>query len=99
MQYPFLRAREPSFGCGRFTEYRPRLSDQRERRETVAKPPEARMHLLHYIDERLATLAGPIQKGGRLPLWLSILVIVVLSALCWAVLITTVLTLRGVLMG
>ena len=57
------------------------------------------MHLLHYIDERLATLAGPIQKGGRLPLWLSILVIVVLSALCWAVLITTVLTLRGVLMG
>ncbi len=55
------------------------------------------MSIFNYIDERLTALARPVQKDGRLPLWLSILVIVILSALCWAVLIATVLALRPVL--
>ena len=47
--------------------------------------------------ERLARLLPPIEIDVRLPLWLSIAVIVVLSAFCWAILISIVLALRAML--
>jgi hypothetical protein len=47
--------------------------------------------------ERLVRLLPPIEIDGRLPLWLSIAVIVVLSAFCWAILISIVVALRALL--
>ena len=88
---------EPGQGGERLRKYRPRVSDQRRTRHARQSLSEAAMSIFDYIDERLTALARPVQKDGRLPLWLSILVIVILSALCWAVLIATVLALRPVL--
>jgi len=52
------------------------------------------MSFFHSLHASFAGLEPSVKTGG-LPLWLSIAIIVALSALCWAVLVTIVLALRA----
>jgi hypothetical protein len=48
------------------------------------------MYVFHWVGERFAR----ISSDHRLPPWLSIILIIALSALCWAALVALVVAVR-----
>jgi hypothetical protein len=55
------------------------------------------MSVFHEIGETFARLRPRISSDGRLPPWLSIVFVIVLSALCWAAVIALIVALRRLL--